>query len=41
LLKGDKRIKGLCKLDLEKAYNCMHWNFLIYMLRRCRFSQWR
>ena len=32
----------LCKLDLEKAYHHVHWNFLLYMLRRCGFgSRWR
>ena len=32
----------LCKLDLEKAYDHVDWGFLIYMLRRCGFSQrWR
>ena len=28
----------LCKLDLEKAYDCVNWNFLIYTLWRCGFS---
>jgi hypothetical protein len=32
----------VCKLDLEKAYDHVNWNFLIYMLRRCGFSdKWR
>ena len=32
----------LCKLDLEKAYDYVNWGFLLYMLRRCGFSQrWR
>ena len=32
----------LCKLDMEKAYNHVGWNFLLYMLRRCGFSStWR
>ena len=32
----------LCKLDLEKAYDHVNWDFLIYLLRRCGFSEkWR
>ena len=32
----------LCKLDIEKAYDHVNWNFLMYMLRRCGFSaKWR
>ena len=32
----------LCKLEIEKAYDHVNWNFLIYMLRRCGFSErWR
>uniref|UniRef100_A0A2N9F9F3 Reverse transcriptase domain-containing protein n=1 Tax=Fagus sylvatica TaxID=28930 RepID=A0A2N9F9F3_FAGSY len=32
----------LCKLDLEKAYDHVNWNFLMYMLRRRGFSdKWR
>ncbi len=32
----------LCKLDIEKAYDHVNWNFLIYMLRRCGLSEkWR
>ena len=36
-------IRGvLCKLDLEKAYDHVNWEFLLYMLRRCEFSaRWR
>ena len=28
----------LCKLDIEKAYDHINWNFLLYMLRQCDFS---
>ena len=28
----------LCKLDLEKAYDHVDWNFLLYLLRRCEFG---
>ena len=32
----------LCKLDLEKAYDHVNWDFLVYMLGRCGFStRWR
>ena len=32
----------LCKLDVEKAYNHVNWDFLIYMLDRCGFHEkWR
>ena len=43
----DSRLKSnipgvLCKLDLEKAYDHINWNFLMYMLRRRGFSdKWR
>ncbi|NAW49846.1 hypothetical protein FGF92_24795, partial [Salmonella sp. gx-f5] len=32
----------LCKLDMEKAYNHVNWNFLLYLLDMCGFGErWR
>ncbi len=32
----------VCKLDLEKAYDHVHWGFLLYMRRHCGFPRrWR
>ena len=43
----DSRLKSgvpgvLCKLDVEKVYDHVSWDFLMYMLQRCGFSEkWR
>ena len=32
----------ICKLDLEKAYDHVNWNFLMYLIERCGFGvKWR
>ena len=32
----------ICKLDVEKAYDHVNWNFLMYLLKQCGFSEnWR
>jgi hypothetical protein len=28
----------LCKMDVEKAYDHVNWDFLLYMLKRCGFG---
>ncbi|XP_059445313.1 uncharacterized protein LOC132177112 [Corylus avellana] len=43
----DSRMKSgvpsvLCKLDLEKAYDHVNWDFVLYLLHRCGFGgRWR
>ena len=29
----------ICKLDVEKVYDNVNWNFLMYLLKRCGFSK--
>jgi len=40
----DSRIRSsdlsvLCKLNIEKAYDHVNWDFLLYMPRRCGFGK--
>ena len=40
----DSRLKArvpsvLCKLDVEKAFDHVNWDFLLYMLQRCGFFE--
>ena len=36
-----KKDKGiLCKLNMEKAYDCINWNFLLRVLQKMGFG-WR
>uniref|UniRef100_A0A2N9G874 Reverse transcriptase domain-containing protein n=1 Tax=Fagus sylvatica TaxID=28930 RepID=A0A2N9G874_FAGSY len=40
LRQGDPGV--LCKLDVEKAYEHVNWDFLLYLLQRCGFLiRWR
>jgi len=36
---GEPRV--LCKLDFEKAYDRVNWEFLLYLLKRCVFGERR
>jgi len=33
------RARVVCKLDIEKAYDHVNWNFLMYVLKRMRFGK--
>jgi hypothetical protein len=37
LRSGEPRV--MCKMDLEKAYDHVNWNFLLFVLRRCGFGE--
>jgi hypothetical protein len=34
-----KKSELLCKLDLEKEYDHVNWEFLLYLLQRCGFGE--
>jgi hypothetical protein len=37
-----REVDVLCKLDNEKAYDYVNWEFLLYLLGRCGFGEkWR
>lgn len=37
-----RKQRVMCKLDMEKAYNNVHWRFVDYMLRMMGFGEkWR
>jgi hypothetical protein len=36
---GSSEPRVLYKLDIEKAYNHVNWDFLLYLLRRCGFGE--
>lgn len=38
----DGKPRVICKLDLEKLYDHVNWEFFMYILRRCGFEiRWR
>jgi hypothetical protein len=34
-----RSFRMLCNLDLEKMYDHVNWEFLLYLLKRCRFGE--
>lgn len=38
-LKGKKQVSVSCKLDIEKAYDHVNWNFLLDILRQVDFGE--
>jgi hypothetical protein len=37
--RGVKKIRVIFKIDFEKAYDKVHWDFLIQCLEKCGFNE--